>query len=253
MAEGTPIRTAIIGYGLSGCIFHAPFIAANPRFSIEAISTSDPARRAQAVGDGHGPVFKNNGVGAFDGAAHLIGPEAGRRNVDCGTLDAEVKADRLGCELFEQHRGKEMLAGVLLHVIEAAHPIDAAVCFGGVERGREYVSDAPIVFVDNLGDLDAADGSEIVGLPAGRGIESGAVQINAAPVRAGIADTSPKFRRVAVGVIQPFRHAIMLLNGDVQNVADRIPGLHEYGNGIAFRGILRDDEVQLIQPEIRRG
>ena len=45
------VRTAIIGYGLSGRIFHAPFIAADPRFSIEAISTSDPGRRAQAAQD----------------------------------------------------------------------------------------------------------------------------------------------------------------------------------------------------------
>ena len=51
MADGIPIRTAIVGYGLSGRIFHAPFIAADPRFSIEAISTSDPARRAQAAQD----------------------------------------------------------------------------------------------------------------------------------------------------------------------------------------------------------
>src|SRR5664279_2721311 len=51
MADGTPIRTAIIGYGLSGRIFHAPFIAANPRFSLEAVSTSDPARREQARHD----------------------------------------------------------------------------------------------------------------------------------------------------------------------------------------------------------
>jgi scyllo-inositol 2-dehydrogenase (NADP+) len=49
MADSTPIRTAIVGYGLSGRIFHAPFIAADPRFSIEAIATSDPARRAQAA------------------------------------------------------------------------------------------------------------------------------------------------------------------------------------------------------------
>jgi predicted dehydrogenase len=49
MAGSTPIRTAIVGYGLSGRIFHAPFIAADPRFSIEAIATSDPARRAQAA------------------------------------------------------------------------------------------------------------------------------------------------------------------------------------------------------------
>ena len=51
MPDSTQIRTAIIGYGLSGRIFHAPFIAADPRFSIEAISTSDPGRRAQAAQD----------------------------------------------------------------------------------------------------------------------------------------------------------------------------------------------------------
>ncbi len=51
MADSAAIRTAIIGYGLSGRIFHAPFIAADPRFSIEAISTSDPARRARAAHD----------------------------------------------------------------------------------------------------------------------------------------------------------------------------------------------------------
>jgi scyllo-inositol 2-dehydrogenase (NADP+) len=48
MPDSIPIRTAIIGYGLSGRIFHAPFIAANPRFSLDVISTSDPGRRAQA-------------------------------------------------------------------------------------------------------------------------------------------------------------------------------------------------------------
>jgi predicted dehydrogenase len=51
MADGRQIRTAIIGYGLSGRIFHAPFVAADPRFSLEAISTSDPGRRAHAAQD----------------------------------------------------------------------------------------------------------------------------------------------------------------------------------------------------------
>jgi predicted dehydrogenase len=44
-----PLRTAIIGYGLSGRIFHAPFIAANPRFSLTCIATGDPWRQAQAA------------------------------------------------------------------------------------------------------------------------------------------------------------------------------------------------------------
>jgi predicted dehydrogenase len=51
MPDSSPIRTAIIGYGLSGRIFHAPFIAANPHFSVAAISTSDPDRQAQAAHD----------------------------------------------------------------------------------------------------------------------------------------------------------------------------------------------------------
>lgn len=41
-----PIRTAVIGFGLSGRIFHAPFIAADPAFELRAVVTTDGARRA---------------------------------------------------------------------------------------------------------------------------------------------------------------------------------------------------------------
>jgi scyllo-inositol 2-dehydrogenase (NADP+) len=44
----TPIRTGIIGFGLSGRVFHAPFVAANRDFQLELIATSDPGRRALA-------------------------------------------------------------------------------------------------------------------------------------------------------------------------------------------------------------
>ena len=44
----TPIRTAVVGYGLSGSVFHAPFIAANPAYSLEVIATSDAGRQAKA-------------------------------------------------------------------------------------------------------------------------------------------------------------------------------------------------------------
>ncbi len=43
-----PIRTGIIGFGLSGRVFHAPFIATNPAFRLDVISTSNPERAAQA-------------------------------------------------------------------------------------------------------------------------------------------------------------------------------------------------------------
>lgn len=44
----TPIRTAILGFGTSGRIFHAPYLAADPRFEITLIATSDAERGAAA-------------------------------------------------------------------------------------------------------------------------------------------------------------------------------------------------------------
>lgn len=46
-----PIRTALIGYGLSGRVFHGPFLKADDDFVVSAIVTSDPARRAEAIAD----------------------------------------------------------------------------------------------------------------------------------------------------------------------------------------------------------
>lgn len=40
-----PIRTAVIGFGVAGKVFHAPFIADSPDFSLEAIVTGNPARQ----------------------------------------------------------------------------------------------------------------------------------------------------------------------------------------------------------------
>ena len=48
MTDGTPIRTGIVGYGLSGRVFHAPFIAANPRFSLEVVASSHAGRQSVA-------------------------------------------------------------------------------------------------------------------------------------------------------------------------------------------------------------
>jgi scyllo-inositol 2-dehydrogenase (NADP+) len=43
-----PIRVGIIGYGLSGQVFHEPFLAADDSFRIDVVATSDPARQALA-------------------------------------------------------------------------------------------------------------------------------------------------------------------------------------------------------------
>lgn len=51
MAEVTaaPIRTAVVGFGVSGRVFHAPLIAADPGYSLDAIVTADPERAAEAA------------------------------------------------------------------------------------------------------------------------------------------------------------------------------------------------------------
>ncbi len=43
------IRTAVVGYGLSGSVFHAPLIAADPRYALDVIATSDAGRKAAAT------------------------------------------------------------------------------------------------------------------------------------------------------------------------------------------------------------
>lgn len=47
MSSEQPLRTALIGFGVAGAVFHAPLIAANSRFQLSAVVTGDAARRQQ--------------------------------------------------------------------------------------------------------------------------------------------------------------------------------------------------------------
>ncbi|WP_426975389.1 Gfo/Idh/MocA family protein [Pseudarthrobacter sp. O4] len=44
-----PIRTAVVGFGISGRVFHAPLLAADPAYSLDVIVTADPERAAAAA------------------------------------------------------------------------------------------------------------------------------------------------------------------------------------------------------------
>ena len=57
-------RVAILGYGLAGQFFHAPFIAATPGLELAVVVTGDEERRAQALGD-------YPGVAVFDTAEEV--------------------------------------------------------------------------------------------------------------------------------------------------------------------------------------
>ena len=45
----SPIRTAVVGFGISGKVFHAPLVAADRNYSLDVIVTADPARAADAA------------------------------------------------------------------------------------------------------------------------------------------------------------------------------------------------------------
>src|SRR5688572_23122160 len=44
-----PLRAAVIGYGLGGAAFHAPFIDTTPGLELAAIVTGNAARQEQAA------------------------------------------------------------------------------------------------------------------------------------------------------------------------------------------------------------
>jgi predicted dehydrogenase len=68
------IRTAVVGYGLSGSVFHAPLIAADPRYSLDIIATSDAGRQAAASGryPGASTVPDGDAVLALAGDLDLV-------------------------------------------------------------------------------------------------------------------------------------------------------------------------------------
>jgi len=109
-----------------------------------------------------------------------------------------------------------MLAGVLLHVIEAAGQIDPPVHvalpgFDLHEAAAQNMGDA-IPFVDHFDDLHSAQLAGVERLAAGRGVERSAIQIDALLVRTRgirthVDHASLEFSEIAVLVIEAIRHS----------------------------------------------
>jgi hypothetical protein len=73
-----------------------------------------------------------------------------------------------------------MLAGMLLNVIEATLPIDAAVSFAGGNGAIGEVNEAAVLFVEDFDHFRFAQSAGVMRLSAGSGIEGGAIE-NYAP------------------------------------------------------------------------
>ena len=60
------VRTAIVGYGLGGRLFHAPFVAADPDLDLVAVVTGDPERSAAARAEHRASARQRRQVGGVD-------------------------------------------------------------------------------------------------------------------------------------------------------------------------------------------
>src|SRR5579859_6014847 len=98
-----------------------------------------------------------------------------------------------------------MLAGVLLHVIETALPIDPALHFFGIDGSGQHMRDA-LAFVDHILYGYAGDGTCVERLPTRGRIERGAIQIDSGAAGRSLHHAGPKLREVRISVVQAFGH-----------------------------------------------
>jgi len=85
-----------------------------------------------------------------------------------------MKAERGKVEEFYEDRREQMLAGMLLHVIVAARPMNFAAHRTTPDRRSGHVGNA-VLFVDYIGYFLAAKPAYIMGLSTRSGVKGGSV------------------------------------------------------------------------------
>jgi hypothetical protein len=194
---------------------------------------------AQVAGGEHGFGFGARDVARRDGAVlgddvvdeildvfEAMGDGAAGE-VDGGSGFAEVEGDGGRVELAEEDGGEEVLAGVLLHVVEAAGPVDAAFDFGADgEWLADEVPDLAVLVFFNGFDADVegctpgrngAEEAGVIGLAAAGGVEGGAVEgdlpdgfTSGSGELADVDNSSGERLQKRIGIIEPFgdRHSL---------------------------------------------
>ena len=99
----------------------------DPERALAVRSLPEPrCRRRLLEGHLHGPVLGDGRVGARLGLHDLRVAQACGVEIERRALPAEMHAHGRVSEALGDHRGEQVLAGVLLHVVEAACPVDRA-------------------------------------------------------------------------------------------------------------------------------
>ena len=178
------------------------------------------------AGDGvdeEGAVFGDEVVDDALDAGEVVGGEGVAVDVDGGEFGAEVEGYGVGAEAMDQGGGEQVLAGVLLHVIEAAGPVDESFHLGSGHEG--LVDGVPdfagfVLFDGEDGDFKngsvaggGAEGAGVVGLAAAGGVKGGAVEGDLpegfavlAGVLADVGDGGGEFAEEGVEIVEPLGH-----------------------------------------------
>src|SRR5690606_5661485 len=109
---------------------------------------------------------------------------------------------------LREHGGEQVLPGVLLHVVDARLPGDAALpprARGQRHRFRQHVRD-PVALVHHVHHAHAGQLARVVRLPAGGGVERGAIQVDAPSVCGHLRHVRVERAEVGVVVVESRGH-----------------------------------------------
>ncbi len=128
----------------------------------------------------HRPILEDNLIRpALDPVQNLVRnlPDA---DLQGGGLRPQVKRLGLALDDFDKGLGQDVLAGVLLHVVQPPRPIDLPENRFSVHVPFEDMDDRPVI-VQDLKDRDPVQGSQVPGLAARFGIKSRLVEDHRRP------------------------------------------------------------------------
>ena len=166
---------------------------------------------AGGVGDAHRHILPDNAVGGKFGLPQALGGD-GDAGVHPHRVGADVEPDVLGPEHLVQDAGEDVLAGVLLHLVEPPGPVKGLLHFGAGGGGFGQiiygVPDDAALLVD-VGDVQHRAVRKGQGAPVGRltaafGVKDRAVQRDlsaAVAVRLGREDAPCRLGAVGIGLV----------------------------------------------------
>ena len=154
-----------------------------------------------------GVIVGDDPVGQQLGGGQLVGGDVGAVEVNGAGLGAQVEADGFGGEGADAGLGEDVLAGVLLHVVEAAGPVQAPVDFTGGQFGGQQVERAFVGRLD-VQDGDVVEVAEVAGLAAALRVEGGAVEDHGglAIYLQALHNASTKLAQIRIIVVQKVGH-----------------------------------------------